>query len=277
MSGISDCVALGPHWDRSDHLAAATRMRAIADVVRSCPEPKAVEHDPGAKRSSGGQLAPPKSTVLWRRSILHQNGTRASVVANVVATSCGHRSRIEFELRGHPDVKDMAAHVHLPIGMNDDVDCVMVADVAACVLERSIDARAERVEAYRRLSTTAEALGIVCRDRWLTGDKSLFQTIETLSSTPWRSADALLHQGPDKLVMLRNGGREIVARQLPMAMTVDWTDETQKGTGQRTVLLTMKPYSALSIVSGHGDPDAMTVLRANALLPLAEDQLCRLA
>jgi hypothetical protein len=276
MSAVGSCVALGSHWDRMDHVAAATRMRAIADVVNSCTDPKAIEHDPNQKRSSG-TLPPMRSSVLWRRSILHQNGTRASVVANIVATSCGHRSRIEFEMRGHPDIKDMAAHIHLPITMHADVDCAAVAEVAAAVLERSIDRKQERVDAYRSLSETADALSIVCRDRWAVEGRSLFQTVETFCATPWSRADALLHRDSEKSVMLFAGGRDVVASRLPTAMTADWVDDTIQGTGERRILLTLRPYSTLSIVSGHAQPDAMAALRANALLPLAENQLCRLA
>lgn len=276
MSGAPHCIALGSHWDRMDHVAAATRMRAIADVVLSCVEPKAVEWDPSAKRSSTGSLPPAKSAVLWRRSILHRAGPTA-VVANLVATSCGHRSHVEFEMRGHPTVKDMTARIHLPMRMDAAVDCASVADVAASVLERSIDRRSERVEAYRRLSGTSKALGIVCRDRWMREGENLFQTIEVLSATPWSRADALLHRNSEKVVMLLAGGRDVVAAHLPEAMSVDWTDETITGTGERRTVLAMQPYSTLSIVSSHSDCDAMERLRANSLIPLREDQICRLA
>ena len=277
MNSIYSCVALGSHWDRADHVAAATRMRAIAEVVGACPAPVAVKYDPssGVHRTHPGQ--PSSSCVLWRRSLLHRSGDRATVVANVVATSCGLRSHVEFELRGHGSVKDMTAHVHLPIGMDSDIDCASVAGIAADVLERSIDDRTGRATAYRRLSDTSSALVTICRERWSSAGASLFQTVETFCATPWQRADALLHKGSDRCVMLRNGGRGVVAATLPEAMVADWKDETQQGTGQRTVLLTLRPYSALSIVSASSAPDAMTKLRANALLPLAEDQLCRLA
>lgn len=266
-----DLILVGDRWDHADALAARLRMDVILDMLSGPGHP--VERDTllPARRLNDIVIGEQIRTSAYGRP----DGGMALVTYEPAEIAC--RSEIHVRAQRHPRLKDMTLSIRYDRLLVPEPDATSIVRSVTRAMGRYEADLARRGRGCHRAASMAlreimDMLVQQCASTWRGSSGVPMKIINMACPTPWTDM-ANSVDNPDGLLQrpfLSDDASRIVGHLLPTAMTVDWTDKQDQGTGKVTSRLSFAPLGTVGITSSQTDDDPMMHLRNLERLRLPE-------